>query len=80
MAISALSQTITYLTKAGRFRQAADREKEIGQIYLQEAKDASTAGDWGTADAAKAKACQSFDRAGEWYTQEDAKACVKTIP
>lgn len=74
MAVAALSQTITFLTKAGRFRQAADREKEIGQIHLQEGKDASTAGDWGGAAKAKAEACKSFDRAAEWYTQEDAKA------
>lgn len=56
--------TITHLTKAGRFRQAADREKEIGQIYLQELNDLR-------------KACESFERAGEWYTQEDANAYVE---
>jgi len=50
-----------HLTKGGRFRQAADREKEIGQIYLQETKDIQ-------------KACASFERAGEWYAQEDATA------
>lgn len=61
MAITALSQTIIHLTKAGRFRQAADREKEIGQIYLQESNDIK-------------KACESFERAGEWYAQEDATA------
>ena len=61
MAIQALSQTITHLTKAGRFRQAADREKEIGQIYLQDINDLQ-------------KACESFERAGEWYLQEDAAA------
>lgn len=61
VAIQALSQTITHLTKAGRFRQAADREKEIGQIYLQELNDLR-------------KACESYERAGEWYSQEDAQA------
>jgi len=61
LAIQALSQTIMHLTKGGRFRQAADREKEIGQIYLQEANNL-------------AKACESFERAGEWYAQEDATA------
>jgi len=61
LAIAALSQTIIHLTKAGRFRQAADREKEIGQIYLQESNDIK-------------KACESFERAGEWYAQEDATA------
>jgi len=60
-AIQALSATISLLTGLGRFRQAADREKEIGQIYLQEAQDLSRAAD-------------SFVRAGDWYEQEDAKA------
>lgn len=61
VAIQALSQTITHLTKAGRFRQAADREKEIGQIYLTEQNDLR-------------KACESYERAAEWYAQEDAQA------
>jgi len=61
LAIGALSQTIVHLTKGGRFRQAADREKEIGQIYLQDSNDLQ-------------KACASFERAGEWYAQEDATA------
>ncbi|PSS37679.1 hypothetical protein EW026_g941 [Hermanssonia centrifuga] len=61
LAIQALSQTITHLTKGGRFRQAADREKEIGQIYLQELNDLR-------------KACESYERAAEWYSQEDAQA------
>jgi hypothetical protein len=47
----------------GRFRQAADREKEIGQIYLQEFHDLG-------------KACDSFVQAGDWYAQEDAAAYV----
>lgn len=66
MAITALSQTITHLTKQGRFRQAADREKEIGQIYMQELNDLR-------------KACDSYERAGEWYTQEDAQAYVSAL-
>jgi alpha-soluble NSF attachment protein len=61
VAIQALTQTIVHLTKGGRFRQAADREKEIGQIYLQESNDLR-------------KACESYVRAGEWYSQEDAAA------
>ncbi|EJD04098.1 vesicular-fusion protein SEC17 [Fomitiporia mediterranea MF3/22] len=60
LAIDALGQTVTYLTKSGRFRQAADREKDIAQIHLQR-------GDL-------ARACQSYERAGEWYQQEDANA------
>ncbi|KAH9982673.1 vesicular-fusion protein SEC17 [Lactifluus volemus] len=61
LAIQALSQTIAHLTQAGRFRQAADREKEIAQIYLQEQNDLR-------------HACESFERAGDWYAQEDAAA------
>jgi len=61
LAIAALSQTITFLTKSGRFRQAADREKEIAQIYIQEKQDL-------------AKGCESYERAGDWYAQEDAAA------
>jgi alpha-soluble NSF attachment protein len=63
VAIQALSQTVTHLTQAGRFRQAADREKEIAQIYLQDQNDLR-------------RACESFVRAGEWYAQEDAAAYV----
>jgi len=61
LAIQALNQTVIYLTKAGRFRQAADREKEIAQIYIQEQSDL-------------AKACESYERAADWYAQEDAHA------
>ncbi|KAG6856633.1 vesicular-fusion protein S17 [Tephrocybe sp. NHM501043] len=61
LAVQALTQTIVHLTQAGRFRQAADREKEIGQIHLQESNDLR-------------KACESYVRAGEWYAQEDATA------
>ncbi|KAI0274839.1 vesicular-fusion protein SEC17 [Gloeopeniophorella convolvens] len=68
LAIIALSQTIVHYTHAGRFRQAADREKEIAQIYLQEQNDLR-------------RACESFERAGDWYAQEDAvataNACFK---
>ncbi|TFK57134.1 vesicular-fusion protein SEC17 [Heliocybe sulcata] len=61
LAIQALTQTITHLTQGGRFRQAADREKEIAQIYLQELNDLR-------------RACDSYERAAEWYQQEDATA------
>ncbi|KAJ4484755.1 vesicular-fusion protein SEC17 [Lentinula edodes] len=61
LAIQALTHTIIHLTKSGRFRQAADREKEIGQIHIQESQDIR-------------KACESFERAGDWYAQEDATA------
>ncbi|KAH8120172.1 vesicular-fusion protein SEC17 [Phellopilus nigrolimitatus] len=60
LAIDALDQTVTFLTKAGRFRQAADREKEIAEIH-EKRNDFP-------------RACQSFVRAGDWYKQEDANA------
>lgn len=63
VAIGALTSTVTLLTQLGRFRQAADREKEIGQIFLQEVRDLG-------------KACEALERAGEWYAQEDANAYV----
>lgn len=61
MAIAAYSRTVTLLTQAGRFRQAAEREKEIGQIHIQEKQDL-------------VKGCESYERAGEWFAQEDAHA------
>ncbi|KAA1471538.1 TPR-like protein [Dentipellis sp. KUC8613] len=68
VAVQALTQTITHFTQGGRFRQAADREKEIAQIYLQEQHDLR-------------RACESYERAGDWYAQEDAiataNACFK---
>jgi alpha-soluble NSF attachment protein len=60
LTIRALTQAIIHLTTSGRFRQAADREKEIGQIHLQK-NDLR-------------KACESYERAADWYAQEDANA------
>jgi alpha-soluble NSF attachment protein len=62
-AIQALSRTITHLTGLGRFRQAADREKDIAVIYEQDLHDL-------------AKASESYQRAAEWYEQEEAAAYV----
>ncbi|TFY72851.1 hypothetical protein EVG20_g137 [Dentipellis fragilis] len=68
LAVQALTQTIVHFTQGGRFRQAADREKEIAQIYLQEQHDLR-------------RACESYERAADWYAQEDAiataNACFK---
>lgn len=61
LAVQALGQTITHLTSSGRFRQAADREKEIAQIYQFELHDLR-------------RACDSLERAADWYSQEDANA------
>ncbi|KAI6007445.1 soluble NSF attachment protein [Pisolithus albus] len=63
LAVQALGQTITHLTSSGRFRQAADREKEIAQIYQFELHDLR-------------RACDSLERAADWYSQEDANAFV----
>ncbi|KAG8966501.1 vesicular-fusion protein S17 [Tulasnella sp. 425] len=60
-----LGQTVDLLQKLGRFRQAADREKEIGQIYLQENHDVG-------------KAAEAYLRAADWYSQEDAKATASS--
>ncbi|KAI6129195.1 soluble NSF attachment protein [Pisolithus croceorrhizus] len=61
LAVQALGQTVTHLTSSGRFRQAADREKEIAQIYQHELHDLR-------------RACDSYERAADWYAQEDATA------
>jgi alpha-soluble NSF attachment protein len=63
VAIAALQQTIELLKQKGRFRQAADREKEIATIYVQEGGDL-------------AAALQAYEQAGELYSAEDATACV----
>jgi len=61
LAVAALKRTISLLVEKGRFRQAADREKEIGQIYQQDGADLQMA-------------LESFEQAGEWYSTEDATA------
>ena len=61
MAIEAYKKTVGLLTTAGRFRQAADRQKDIALLHLQ-------------GDADKREACKSYQQAGEWYAQEDANA------
>jgi alpha-soluble NSF attachment protein len=56
-----LHQTIKLVVESGNFRQAADREKEIAQIYAEGGYDVRQARD-------------SYRRAGDWYKQEDANA------
>lgn len=60
-AVNALHKTIKLVTEAGNFRQAADREKDIAQIFAQDGLDIGRARD-------------SYQRAGDWYKQEDANA------
>ncbi|KAF7308289.1 DUF2235 domain-containing protein [Mycena chlorophos] len=59
---------ITHLTYSGRFRQAAEREKDVAQVHLRENNDLR-------------KACESYERGADWYAQEDAvvmaHACYK---
>ena len=61
-AVNSLTLAITLLTEQGRFRQAADRQKEVGNI-LKEGGDLPAARD-------------AFEKAGEWYSMEDANAWV----
>ncbi|KAF7308287.1 DUF2235 domain-containing protein [Mycena chlorophos] len=68
LAVQAFSRMITHLTYSGRFRQAAEREKDVAQVHLRENNDLR-------------KACESYERAADWYAQEDAvvmaHACYK---
>ncbi|KAG8749575.1 vesicular-fusion protein S17 [Ceratobasidium sp. 428] len=63
LASNALIAATSNLDKASHFRQAVDREKEIGQIYLQDTQDLP-------------KASKSFEAAGGWYAQADATAAA----
>ena len=60
MAIAAFNKTIEFLTQAGRFRQAADRQKDIAKLYIK--------------NGALEEASNSYVKAGEWYENEGAKA------
>lgn len=64
-AVNSLTLAITLLTEQGRFRQAADRQKEVGTILKE-------------ADLPAAR--DAFEKAGEWYQMEDAHACVCSLP
>lgn len=59
--MAALSQTIELYKQKGRFRQAADREKEAAQILVQEGGDPQSA-------------LEAYERAGDLYISEDATA------
>lgn len=61
MAVVALTRSKGILVEAGKFRQAADREKSIAELYRNEANDPR-------------KALASYEQAGEWYNQEGASA------
>ncbi|KAF8645601.1 hypothetical protein AX16_007683 [Volvariella volvacea WC 439] len=59
LAIRALEQSVTNLIRLEQQRRAADRQKEIAQIYLADLVDLH-------------RAIESFLRAGEWYADGDA--------
>lgn len=59
VAVDALAHTITHFCATGKFRQAADREKDIALIQVKELNNPK-------------QACESYDRAADWYEQEDA--------
>jgi len=61
VAVASLQRTIQLYKEKGRFRQAADREKEIATILQQEGGDLQ-----GALDA--------FESAGDMYAGEDAAA------
>ncbi|CAO1618438.1 unnamed protein product [Parajaminaea phylloscopi] len=61
LAVTALTRCRQILVERGRFRQGADREKGIAELYKNEAHD-------------PAKALQSYEQAAEWYIQEGATA------
>ena len=60
-AVAALVASRDILLAAGRFRQAADREKQVAELYKGDAGDA-------------AKARDAYERAAGWYAQEGAAA------
>lgn len=70
LAVEAYQRAVNGLLESGRFRQAADRMKEIASIYLNELADLTLA-------------LESYEKAAQWYEQEDAKAtasaCYKDV-
>lgn len=61
----ALQKTIAIYKTKGKFRQAADREKEIATILQQEGGDLMGA-------------LEAFEAAGDLYANEDAQAYVSS--
>ncbi|KLO17034.1 vesicular-fusion protein SEC17 [Schizopora paradoxa] len=64
-AIYCLKKTVQYNAEGGRFRQAADRMKELGAIY----KDMGLIKD----------ACSSLEGAADWYHQEGAESTAMSV-
>jgi len=65
LAVRALKLTIQLYVEKGRFRQAADREKDIAEIYKQDGGDMQAA-------------MEAYEQAGDWYAGEDATATANS--
>ncbi|PWN49668.1 putative SEC17-transport vesicle fusion protein [Violaceomyces palustris] len=61
LAVVALTRAREILIERGRFRQAADREKSIAELYKNDAADPE-------------KALEAYEQAAGWYMQEGAAA------
>lgn len=61
LAVVALTRAREILIERGRFRQAADREKAIAELWKNDANDPE-------------KALGAYEQAGGWYLQEGANA------
>ncbi|KAK4698130.1 alpha-soluble NSF attachment protein, partial [Phenoliferia sp. Uapishka_3] len=65
LAVASLQRTIGLYKEKGRFRQAADREKEIAGIFQQEGGNLPAA-------------LEAFEAAGDLYQSEDATATANS--
>ncbi|GAA5842974.1 hypothetical protein JCM5353_001030 [Sporobolomyces roseus] len=61
LAVASLQKTIQLYKEKGRFRQAADREKEVATILMSEGGDLNGS-------------LEAFESAGDLYSSEDASA------
>lgn len=61
LAVVALTRAREILIERGRFRQAADREKAIAELYKSEVADPE-------------RALEAYEQAANWYLQENANA------
>ncbi|EJD55403.1 vesicular-fusion protein SEC17 [Auricularia subglabra TFB-10046 SS5] len=71
LAVDAYNNTVSQLRQLGRFRQAADREKDTAELYGQMANNAPAPKQ--RYELLK-KQAESFQRAGDWYESDDANA------
>lgn len=61
LAVVALTRAREILIERGRFRQAADREKAVAELYKSDAADPE-------------RALEAYEQAAAWYLQEGANA------